>query len=98
MGKLLLTRHAGESVQLERDGVIATVSINLLSYKHGVTLSSWVDGNGYATTVRVGHSYGLPLGVTLTVCSIQRGQTKLAFEAPAEVKILRTELVGSAPK
>lgn len=93
MGKLLLTRHAGESVQLERDGVIATVSINLLSYKHGVTVGQYFHDEYLATTVRVGQSIGLPLGVTLTVCSIQRGQTKLAFEAPAEVKILRTELI-----
>ena len=92
MCKLLLTRRPGEAVRLESNGRFLYVTFPTVSYNNGVEFVLDFEGTQRTEVVRVGHDFELFKGTTIKVCEVKRGQAKLLFEAPAEVKILRTEL------
>lgn len=92
MGRLVLTRRNGESVQLT-DGqgdtwlLTVTQTVFLRHVRVDVAL------NGATRTLRIGESLMFAGGNVELRPHKHAGQTILAFDFPADVKILRTELL-----
>lgn len=97
MSNLILTRKAGQCVRLE---MLPAVFVTLMvAYVGGDQVKlEVVGGNGARLTKRVNVGDGLPIGdeVVVTVTSINFRVVRLAFNAPLNVKIVRTELLERA--
>lgn len=85
MTKLVLTRKSGESI-LVGDQVLK------LAYVGGDQVKLELDG--IAERVNVGAEMQIAPGVSVKVASIQFRNVRFVFDAPREVAIVRTELIG----
>lgn len=97
MSKLILTRKAGQCVRLEMlPGAFVTL---MIAYVGGDQVKIELIGEGGLSLVkRVNVGDHLPIGdeVKVHVISINFRNVKLGFEAPLNVKIVRTELLERA--
>lgn len=108
MSKLILTRKGGQCVRLEMfPGVFMTL---IVAYVGGdqvkFELTDPIGGN-LVTRVNVGEAFPVsyhdcgPTGprtaaLTIAVISINFRNVKLGFDAPLDIKIVRTELLERA--
>lgn len=97
MSKLILTRKAGQCVRLEMlPGAFVTL---MVAYVGGDQVKIELIGEGGLSLVkRVNVGSDMPIGddVKVHVISINFRNVKLGFEAPLNVKIVRTELLERA--
>jgi carbon storage regulator CsrA len=97
MSNLILTRRAGQCVRLELSaGVFITV---MVAYVGGEQIKlEMVGGDGSNLTKRVNVGDGLTIAedVVVTVMAVTFRVVRLAFNAPLNVKIVRTELLERA--
>lgn len=99
MSNLVLTRKAGQCVRLEMlPGAFVTL---MIAYVGGDQVKIELIGEGGLSLVkRVNVGDHLPIGdevkVKVHVISINFRNVKLGFEAPLNVKIVRTELLERA--
>lgn len=97
MSNLVLTRRAGQCVRLE---LLPNVFVTLmLSYVGGDQVKFELlstDGRTLAKRVNVADSFTIADEVVVTVTAINFRNVKLSFNAPLDVKIVRTELLERA--
>lgn len=97
MSKLVLTRKPGQSIRLElKPNLFLVMTCQSLSYNHGLSLHLECMGAEEVQRVRVLHSAEIAPGVKVLVSSVKQGIVRLVFDAPTDVKILRSELVEVA--
>jgi sRNA-binding carbon storage regulator CsrA len=84
---LVLKRRPGESVEIPSYGV----AIKVARVVDSQSVWLWVDGKAYGPLREGGK---LKIGdVTLCVTGFHGSKVKLGFDAPGNIKIMRTELV-----
>lgn len=97
MSNLILTRKAGDSVRLE---MLPGVFLKLIvAYVGGDQVKLEVmasDGSALSKRVNAGDDWAIGDEVKIRVIGIQFRQVKLGFDAPLNVKIVRTELLERA--
>ena len=97
MSKLILTRKAGQCVRLEMlPGAFVTL---MIAYVGGDQVKIELIGEGGLSLVkRVNVGSDMPIGddVKVRVIAINFRNVKLGFDAPLNVKIVRTELLERA--
>lgn len=97
MSNLVLTRRAGQCVRLEMaPRVFVTL---MLSYVGGDQVKFELmshDGRSITKRVNVSEQFIIQDDVTVTVTAINFRNVKLSFQAPLDVKIVRTELLERA--
>ena len=87
---LVLKRKPGESVEIPSYGV----AIKVAKVVDSQSVWLWVDGKAYGP-LREGDQ--LKIGdVTLCVTGFHGSKVKLGFDAPEDIKIMRTELLRGA--
>ena len=87
---LVLKRRRGEGVRIDQYGVTVRV-LRVIDAQ-----SAWVaiDGRSYGP-LRQGDRIKIK-DVTLCVTGFHGSRVKLGFQAPEDIKIMRTELAGAA--
>ena len=95
MSHLILTRKAGESVRLTMGD--KTEYVELLEIR-GKTCKFRLLSNPIVERVQLKEFFTPVPGVEIHILGIAGGQAKLGFNAPKDVHILRTELVGRVAK
>lgn len=95
---LILSRKAGESVRLERDGVVTYLDVQQVTGGNCTmrVLCMKADMPIKVDRIRFKDSMQIADGVTVTVLDLNKGHAKLGFDAPRDVRILRTELIKEA--
>ena len=97
MSNLVLTRRAGQCVRLEMaPQVFVTL---MLSYVGGDQVKFELmspDGRSIVKRVAVSEEFIIQDDVNVTVAAINFRNVKLSFQAPLDVKIVRTELLERA--
>lgn len=91
---LILTRRPGQSILIGRIRMTVERLRNDL-----VLLSLRAPNNREAPelrTLRAGESFGAGTNATVTVARIRGDQVRIGIDAPAEVRILREELLDAA--
>jgi len=87
---LVLKRKLGESVEIPSYGV----TINVARVVDSQSVWLWVDGKAYGPFREGGK---LKIGdVTLCVTGFHGSKVNLGFDAPKEIRIMRTELLRGA--
>lgn len=84
MSNLLLTRKGGQSVRIG-DGIL----LDVLRVGPAETI---LKVNETQRQLRIGETWRDLGGCFVTVVSVAKGYVKLAFDAPRDVTIMRTEL------
>lgn len=96
MPNLVLSRKAGQSVRLAI-GEALFVYVDVLQVTGGYcSLRLVCGGLDRAEKVRFKGTLQVVEGIAITVLDLSKSYAKLGFEAPASVKILRTELIKEA--
>lgn len=94
MSNLVLTRTARKSVRLEMlPGVFLKLTV---AYVGGDQIKLELvasDGSTLTKRLNVGSQWSVGEGLVVTLLGIQYRQAKLSFDAPLNVKIVRTELL-----
>jgi sRNA-binding carbon storage regulator CsrA len=95
---LILTRKAGESVRLVRNGVTTYLDIQQVTGGNCTLRVLSLEPGTPLKVDRVRFKASMPIieGVTVTVLDLNKGHAKLGFDAPRDVHILRTELIKEA--
>jgi carbon storage regulator CsrA len=98
MPSLILTRRVGESIRLMIDG--QAEYLDVLNITGGTCTLRLINlGKPLDPKVeRVRHTDSMQIakGISVRVAGLSKGTVKLNFQAPKEVKILRTELIKEA--
>lgn len=95
---LILSRKAGESVRLERDGVVTYLDVQQVTGGNCTlrVLCMAADMPVKVDRIRFKASMQIAEGVTVTVMGLTKVHATLGFDAPRNVHILRTELIKEA--
>lgn len=97
MSKLTITRRNGQSTRLEMlPGVFLNLRAAYISSDQVKFELTSHEGDSLVKRVNVGGTLEIGDGVMVHVVSIKFRAAKLCFEAPLNVKIVRTELLERA--
>lgn len=97
MSNLVLTRTAGKSVRLEMlPGVYLKLIVALVGGDQIKLELIASDGSCLTKRLNVGSEWPVGEGLVIKLIGIQYRQAKLGFDAPLNVKIVRTELLERA--
>lgn len=97
MSNLVLTRRAGQCVRLEMlPGVFLRLIVAYVGADQIKLELLASDGSAMTKRVNVGAGWLIGEGVTINLLSINYRNVKLGFDAPLNVKIVRTELLERA--
>ena len=97
MSNLILTRRAGQCVRLEiLPGVYLTLMVACIGADQVKFELVGTDGSSLTRRVNVGDCLTVNEQTSIMVASINFRVVRLLFQAPLEVKIVRTELLERA--
>ena len=95
---LILSRSSGQGVEFRDEQTGARSGINVLWVRHGVARMVFDGQQPFELHVNQWAPHGGAIDLTVAVTAMSLNQVKLAFDAPAHVKILRTEIAHRGPK
>lgn len=91
---LILSRSAGQGLNIQDIETGVRSGLTVLSVRHGLARLVFDGQQPFELYVNQWAPHGGSLELTVSVTRINAGQVKLAFDAPANVKIVRTEIAN----
>lgn len=95
---LILSRSSGQGVDFRDEQTGAKSGIKVLWVRHGVARMVFDGQQPFELHVNQRAPHGGAIDLTVAVTAMSLNQVKLAFDAPAHVTILRTEIAHRGPK